>query len=92
MIFRDPAVGRAFLASVLDSRKGRPSRIRALALYGDGLLAFLQEAREDSRQRNKEALDAARVVNVPEALALAHLGLGRVALEDGDYEQSRVAN
>jgi len=86
---RDPLGGRAFLAAVLDSREGEPSRARALALYGDGLLAFMVGAHEDARARSEASLDAARTVHDPEALALAHLGLSRVAFLDGDYERAR---
>jgi tetratricopeptide (TPR) repeat protein len=86
----DPLAGRAFLAAVLDGGEGKPSRARALALYGDGLLALKQGAREASRTRNEAALEAARAVEDPEALALAHLGLSRVAFLDGEYERARV--
>jgi tetratricopeptide (TPR) repeat protein len=89
MLSRDIAGGRAFLASVLDAGEGRPSRARALALYGDGLFAFWQGAHEDSRQRNEAVLAAAQSVGDPEALALAHLGLSRVAVDDGDHERAR---
>jgi tetratricopeptide (TPR) repeat protein len=89
MISRELADGRAFLTLVLEGGEGKPSRARALALYGDGLLAFWQGAYEESRRRNEAALDAARAVGDPEALALAHLGLSRVAVEDGDYERAR---
>ena len=34
VLARDPLGGRAFLATVLDSREEEPSRARALALYG----------------------------------------------------------
>jgi tetratricopeptide (TPR) repeat protein len=89
MMSRDIAGGRAFLAAVLDGGEGQPSRARALALYGDGLLAFWQGADDESRGRNKAALDAARAVDDPEALALAHLGLSRVAILDGEYDRAR---
>jgi ATP/maltotriose-dependent transcriptional regulator MalT len=86
---RDIDGGRAFLAEVLDRVGAQPSRARALALYGDGLLAFWQGAHEDARRRNEAALDAARATGDPEALALAHIGLDRVAFEDGDYGRAR---
>ena len=88
ILARDVAGGRAFLAAVLDGADAQPSRARALALYGDGLLALRQGALEDSRVRNEAALEAARAASDPEALVLAHLGLSRVAFEDGDYERS----
>jgi ATP/maltotriose-dependent transcriptional regulator MalT len=89
ILSRDIDGGRAFLAEVLDRPGGQPSRARALALYGDGLLAFWQGAHEDARRRNEAALDAARASGNPEALALAHIGLDRVAFDDGDYGRAR---
>jgi len=85
VVARDPSGGRAFLASVLDKGEKKPSRARSLALYGDALLAFRQGKIEESRQRSQAALDAAFVVNGPEALTLAYLALSRVIFEDGDY-------
>jgi tetratricopeptide (TPR) repeat protein len=89
MVPRDLTGGRAFLAAVLDRGAETQSRDRALALYGDGLMAFWQGAHEESRGRNEAALAAARAVDDPEALALACLGLSRVALADGDHERAR---
>ena len=43
---------------------------------------------EESQERNEAALDAARAAGDPEALALAHLGLSRVAFEQGDYKRA----
>ena len=85
---RDLEGGRAFLASVLEKGKKKPSRARSLALYGDALLAFRQGKIEESRQRSQAALDAALVVNDREALTLAYLALSRIAFEDGDYAKS----
>jgi tetratricopeptide (TPR) repeat protein len=87
VVARDSGGGRAFLASVLEKDE-KPSRARSLALYGDALLAFKQGKIEESRQRSQAALDAALVVNDPEALTLAHLALSRVTFEDGDYAQA----
>jgi tetratricopeptide (TPR) repeat protein len=66
-----------------------PSRAKALALYGDGLLAFMVGAHDDSRARSEASLQSARAVQDPEALALAHLGLSRVAFLDGDFDRAR---
>ena len=88
VVARDVAGGRAFLAAVLDKGEKKPSRARSLALYGDALLAFRQVKIEESRQRSRAALDAALVVNDPEALTLAYLALSRVTIEDGDYAQA----
>jgi hypothetical protein len=44
VLARDDASGRAFLAQILDGpERVEPSRARALALYGDGLLAVRPE-------------------------------------------------
>ena len=79
------AGGRQFLAAALDGAAGEPSSARALALYGDGLLAFRQGAQDESRRRNEAALAVARSVRDSHAEALALVGLSRVALRDGDY-------
>lgn len=89
MLARDIPGGRAFLSGALDSTEAEPSATRALALYGDGLFAFWQGAQEESRERNEAALEAARASGDAQALALAHLGLSRVALRNGDYELGR---
>ena len=81
--------GRLLLAAALDSGEGRPSRARALALYGDGLLAFRAGAMIDSQDRNDAALRAARTVGDREAEALALVGLSRVAFRNGDYASVR---
>ncbi len=87
---RDIAGGRAFLATVLAAAPPTESRARALALYGDGLLAFWMGAQAESRTRNEAALAAAQASGDPEALALAHLGVSRVALSDGDPQRTRA--
>jgi tetratricopeptide (TPR) repeat protein len=85
----DRAGGRAFLASVLDAGARRPSRARALALYGDALLAIKQGDVEGSRERAQEALDVATVVDDAEGKVLGLLGLSRVVAEERDYERAR---
>jgi tetratricopeptide (TPR) repeat protein len=89
MVARDIAGGRAFLGEVLDDENAPATRSRALALYGDGLLAWWQGEREHSRGRNEEAFALARAGDDPEALALAQLGLSRIAVDDGDHERGR---
>ena len=88
IVARDLAGGRAFLATILDDRPASRSRWRALALYGDGLFAWWQGEREDSRGRNHEAVELAGELGDPEALSLARLGASRMALEDGDYARA----
>jgi ATP/maltotriose-dependent transcriptional regulator MalT len=82
--------GRAFLAAVLDPPSSQPSAARAVALYGDGLLAFLQGDLDTMRRRSEQALEAARASADGPALVLAHLGLSRAAFADGDYAQART--
>lgn len=86
----DVVAGRQLLSAALDNGEGRPSRARALALYGDGLLAFRVGAMIDSQERNDAALKAARAVNDREAEALALVGLSRVAFRDGDYTRVQL--
>lgn len=88
IVARDLAGGREILAGVLDKGRKKPSRARSLALYGDSLLANIQGKVEESRQRSQAALDAALVVNDPEALALAYLGLSRAAIENGNQAEA----
>ena len=89
MVARDIAGVRAFLGEVLDDENAPATRSRALALYGDGLLAWWQGEREQSRSRSEEAFAIARAGDDPEALALAQLGLSRIAVDDGDHERGR---
>ena len=81
----DVAGGRRLLAAALDAGRQKPSRWRALALYGDGLLAFRAGALAESKERNDKALQAARSAGDREAEALALVGLSRVAFRNGDY-------
>lgn len=83
----DVAGGRQVLAAVLDVGERKPSRARAIALYGSGLLAFRAGDMPDSKGRNEQALEVARVVGDREAEALALVGLSRVALRDHDYSR-----
>jgi len=86
---REDAQGRAFLASVLDRPAVAATRARALVLYGDGLFAFRLGDLTASRERNEAALQAARISNDREGEGLALLGLSRVDLSEGHYEQAR---
>lgn len=89
LVSGDVAGGRQLLAAALDVGEGRPSRARALALYGAGSLAFRAGAQIESQDRNEAALEAARAVGDREAEALALVGLSRVAFRDGDYARVR---
>ena len=81
----DVAGGRRLLAAALDVGRQPASRSRALALYGDGVLAFRAGEQAESEGRNEQALEVARAVGDREAEALALVGLSRVALRNGDY-------
>jgi tetratricopeptide (TPR) repeat protein len=89
LVLGDVAGGRQLLAAALDAGERRPSRARALALYGDGALAFRAGAQTESQDRNEAALEAARAVGDREAEALALVGLSRVSFRDGDYTRVR---
>jgi tetratricopeptide (TPR) repeat protein len=89
LLLGEVAGGRLLLAAALDVGAGRPSRARALALYGDGLLAFRAGAQTQSQDRSQAALEVARAVGDGEAEALALVGLSRVAFRDGDYPRVR---
>jgi len=86
VLTRDNEGGRRLLAQVLDRGSRKQTRARALALYGDSLLAFRQGRIDESKRRSEEALEVAKSVVDPEALSLANLALSRVAFEDGDYK------
>lgn len=73
------------MRGVLDASDPKPTRARALALYGDGVLAFRTGDRAGSLARNRAALELARQLRDPELEALAMVGLCRIALRDGDY-------
>jgi tetratricopeptide (TPR) repeat protein len=88
MVARDLTGGREFLAAVLDKGGKKPLRPLSLVSYGDSLFAHLQGKVEESRQRSQAALDAAIMVNDREALALAYLGLARVAVEKGSNAEA----
>ena len=51
MAARDIDGGRSFLGEVLDGREPDESHWRSRALYGDGVFAFWQSAREDVRRQ-----------------------------------------
>jgi tetratricopeptide (TPR) repeat protein len=89
LVSGDVAGGRQLIAATLQDGAAMPSRAWALALYGDGLLAFRQGAQAESRARNEAALETARAVGDREAEALALVGLSRVAFRDGDYDRVR---
>ena len=79
----DPEGGRAFLASVLGRAGGGSSRWRALALYGDGMIAARLGDWHDSRVRGDEALVVANRSGDDEALMFALLGTSRRCAQDG---------
>jgi hypothetical protein len=75
---------RLWMAAPRDIEGGRrflEGRSGSLALYGAGLLALRAGDPAESRRLNERALESA---HEPEAVALAHLGLSRVELEEGN--------
>ena len=89
ILAKDGDGGRRFLAEVLDHGSSQPWRWRALALYGDSLLAMRQGKLEDSRKRSEEALKIAELTKDVEALVFGNLAMSRVAMEDGNYQEAR---
>src|SRR5204862_419558 len=93
----DVAGGRAFLAGVLDRPGAARSRWRALALYGDGLLAYWQGEIGVSRARDEGALtDGVSLVYLADVYVLPEYrgrGLGvelvREMVERGPYADIR---
>lgn len=86
ILARDVEGGRRFLGDILDRGSNEPTRWRALALYGDSLLAMRQGNLEDSRKRSEEALKIAESIQDHEALVLGNLAVSRVAIEEGSYK------
>jgi tetratricopeptide (TPR) repeat protein len=89
MLTGEVAAGRRTLATVLATAQERPGRARAMALYAAGVLAFRAGDQAESKALNEQGLAAARGAGDREAEALALVGLSRVALRDGDYQQVR---
>src|SRR5207245_410162 len=55
----------------------------------NALFMFHQRKLDDSQKYNQEALEIAEKIKDREALALANLGLSRVAYEQGNYVEAR---
>jgi lactoylglutathione lyase len=72
-------------ADVDGGRRFVEGRTSPLALYGAGLFAHRAGDIDESQRLNEAALDLA---DAPEATALAHLGLSRVAAERGDADEA----
>jgi tetratricopeptide (TPR) repeat protein len=81
------AIGRRWLNCALEAAT-IDDRLRAVALYENGLLAFWQGADEEARCLHGQSLDLARRLGDRTTVALALCGLARVALrEDLDGAQ-----
>jgi tetratricopeptide (TPR) repeat protein len=85
LMLDDIAKGRAMLAAALDTAEPVSSSARALALYGDGMLAFRAGDNAASLARSQDALATAQEVGDRRGEALALVGLSRVALREGNY-------
>ena len=70
MVARDIDGGRRFLEEILDRGSAQPWRWRALALYGDSVLAMRQGRLEESRKRSQETLRIAELTKDVEALVM----------------------
>jgi hypothetical protein len=82
------AAGRDWLGRVL-AADALDDRLRAVALYQDGLLAFWQGADEEACSLHGRSLHLARRVGDQTVIALALCGLARVALhEDLDWART----
>jgi hypothetical protein len=90
LISGDIAGGRQLLTAALDVGRQQPSGARALALYGDELLAFRAGAMADPQARNQQTLEEARAIEDPRAEALALVGLSRVAFRNANYPRVRA--
>jgi hypothetical protein len=82
------AAGRSWLDRVL-AADTLDDRLRAVALYRDGLLAFWQGADEEACSLHGRSLHLARQVGDQTVIALALCGLARIALrEDLDWART----
>ena len=82
------ATGRAWLDRAL-SAAALDDRLRAVALYEGGMLAFWQGADEEACSLHGRSLHLARRLGDPTTVALALCGLARVALrEDLDWART----
>jgi ATP/maltotriose-dependent transcriptional regulator MalT len=88
IIIGDSDSGRQFVDRILDKTSKKISRVRALVLYGAGVMAFRQGELEESKKRNQEALVIGEKTRDAEASGLAHLGMSRIAFEEGSFESA----
>jgi tetratricopeptide (TPR) repeat protein len=79
------AEGRRWLTALLEATDERPrTRRRTKALYGAGMIAFLQGDRDAARVLIDNSLDGARELGDRSLEADALVGLARVAIADRD--------
>jgi hypothetical protein len=77
------------MRSIVLAADAPDDRLRAIALYEEGLLAFWQGDDEEACSLNGHSLQLARRVGDPTVTALALCGLARVALhEDLDWART----
>ena len=82
------AIGRRWLDRALEAA-GIDDRLKAVALYENGLLAFWQGADEEACSLHGRSLELARRLGDQTTVALALCGLARVALrEDLDWART----
>ncbi|HEX6673767.1 MAG TPA: tetratricopeptide repeat protein [Actinomycetes bacterium] len=83
------AAGRRWLDRAL-AAAASDDRLRAVALYEDGMLAFWQGADEEACSLIGRGLELARRLGDQTATALALCGLARVALREGALDWARA--
>ena len=89
ILAKDGDGGRRFIAEIIDKCSDKPLRWRAVALYGDSLLAMRQGKLEESRKRSDETFRIAKLTKDVEALVFGNLAMSRVAMDDGNYQEAR---
>ena len=87
-----PAEGRTWLEPALAASRGQESTMRANALIGAGVLAFMQGDYAASFAFHEESLALHRRLGDAPSVAFALSNLGNVAVELEDYERARACH
>jgi non-specific serine/threonine protein kinase len=87
-----PAEGRKWLETALAASRGQMSAMRANALTGAGVLAFMQGDYAASFALHEESLALHRQLGDAPSVAFALSNLGNVAVELEDYERARACH
>jgi len=81
--------GAEWLEEALSLGSSAPAETRAIALAGAALLARLQDDPQRAESRAREAVELAREVGPPRALAVSLNVLTTLAARDGDFGRAR---